>query len=224
METMTAVAPASRFVPPRRFDNGDEWLRALGGVPLKRVIFDPWPGTATEADLLRFVERDKRLCELVDNTLVEKPVGAWEAYIAARLVTRLTLHADQHNLGGVFGADATLRMASSGRIRLPDVAFVSTARMPTTREPVPTVAPDLAVEVLREDNTPAEMEQKLREYFQSGTRLAWLIDPSVRTVAVYHAPGESTRVLREADVLDGEQVVPGSTMPVADLFRNVPRQ
>lgn len=69
---MTAVAPnplPARFVPPRRFDNGAEWLEALGGVPLERVIFDPWPGTATEADLLVFVERDKRLCELIDGTL-----------------------------------------------------------------------------------------------------------------------------------------------------------
>jgi energy-coupling factor transporter ATP-binding protein EcfA2 len=38
----------------------------------------PWPGTATEADLLRLVERDKRLCELIDGTLVEKPVGLIE--------------------------------------------------------------------------------------------------------------------------------------------------
>ena len=70
------VAPApSRFVPPRRFNNGAEWLHALGDVPLKRIIFDPWPGTATEADLLRLLEHDKRLCELVEHTLVEKPVA-----------------------------------------------------------------------------------------------------------------------------------------------------
>ena len=49
--TATVSIPA-RFVPPRRFDNGAEWLAALGDVPLHRIIFDPWPGTATEADLL----------------------------------------------------------------------------------------------------------------------------------------------------------------------------
>lgn len=60
---------------PPRFDTAAEWLRALGDVPPQRIIFDPLPGTATEADLLHFVGRDK-LCELVDGTLVEKPVGS----------------------------------------------------------------------------------------------------------------------------------------------------
>ena len=106
---------------------------------------------------------------------------------------------------------------------MPDVSFVSSERMPKSREPVPTLAPDLAVEVLSEDNTPAEMEQKRREYFASGTRLEWVVDPKTRTVAIYHSTGEPTRVLRETDILDGEQVVPGFAMPVADLFRNVPR-
>jgi Uma2 family endonuclease len=208
-------------LPPRRFDNGAEWLRALGGVPLERIIFDPWPGTATEADLLRFVERDKRFCELIDGTLVEKPVGWIEALIAMNLATRLGIYVQDHNLGAVSGADSTLRMAS-GRVRLPDVVFVSLARLPRTREPIPTLAPDLAVEVLSESNTPAEIAQKLREYFQSGTRLAWIVDPPTRTVAIYHSPGAPTRVLDAAGQLDGEQVVPGFTLPVADLFRNVP--
>lgn len=207
--------------PPARFDNGDEWLRALGGVPLERVIFDPWPGTATEADLLMFVERDKRLCELIDGTLVEKPVGIWEGMIAAYLITALNQFVLPRNLGGVFGADSTMRM-KSGRVWLPDVAFVTLARLPKTRDPIPTLGPDLAVEVLSESNTPREIAQKLREYFESGTRLAWVIDPVPRTIAVCHGPGEPAAVIEESGSLDGEPVLPGFTMPVADLFRNVP--
>ena len=190
-------------------------------MPLERIIFDPWPGTATEADLLRLVERDKRFCELIDGTLVEKPVGWIEALIAMNLAVRLGTYVHDHNLGAVSGADSTLRM-TSGRVRLPDVVFVSLARLPRTREPIPTLAPDLAVEVLSESNTSAEIAQKLREYFQSGTRLAWIVDPPTRTVAIYHGPGEPTRVLDTAGQLDGEEVVPGFTLPVADLFRNVP--
>lgn len=114
-------------------------------------------------------------------------------------------------------------MASSGRVRLPDVVFVSLDRLPKSREPIPTLAPDLAVEVLSASNTTAEIEQKLREYFQSGTRLAWVIDPAPRSVSVYHGPGTPTRVLHESDALDGEDVVPDFSLPVAELFRNVPR-
>lgn len=207
--------------PPARFDNGDEWLRALGGVPLERVIFDPWPGSATEADLLLFVERDKRLCELIDGTLVEKPVGIWEGMIATLLSTALNNFVLPRNLGAVFGDGSTMRM-KSGRVRLPDVAFVSLARLPKTRDPIPTLGPDLAVEVLSESNTKPEIAQKLREYFESGTRLAWVVDPLPRTVAVYHGPGEPVAVIEESGSLDGEPVLPGFTLSVADLFRNVP--
>src|SRR3954452_287699 len=107
---MTATLPPPAPAPPRRFDNAAEWLRALGGVPLDRIVFDPWPGTATEADLLRLVERDQRLCELIDGTLVEKPVGAIESLIAMRLGGRLIAWADANDAGVVLGADGTLRM------------------------------------------------------------------------------------------------------------------
>jgi Uma2 family endonuclease len=215
---MTIGAPPK----PPRFNNVAELLHALGDVPPERIIFDPLPGTATEADLLHFVERDK-LCELIDGTLVEKPVGYDEAIIATNLSAELVAYTKPRDLGVVSGADSTLRMSSGNRVRLPDVAFVSKNRLPKKRGRVPTLAPDLAVEVLSATNTEAEMAQKLREYFPSGTRLVWYIDPATRTVAVYHAPGEPTRVLSESDTLDGEQVIPGFTMPVADLFRNVPR-
>ena len=56
---MTAVMAPISFRPPRHFENAAQWLHALGGIPLERIIFDPWPGTATEADLLPFVDGDK---------------------------------------------------------------------------------------------------------------------------------------------------------------------
>src|ERR687890_208242 len=109
---MTVVSPPTPFKPPRRFDNGAEWLRALGGVPLERILFDPWPGTATEADLLRYVERDKRLCELVDGTLVEKPVGYLESFIASVLITHLNQFILPRDLGIVTGEAGLMRLVS----------------------------------------------------------------------------------------------------------------
>jgi Uma2 family endonuclease len=219
------TAPASPVPLPsllQKFANASEWHHALGDIPLERIIVDPLPGTATEADLLRLVERDKRLCELIDGTLVEKAVGFWEGRLAARLIRMLDAFADEHGLGEVFAPDSTMRMVS-GHVRLPDVSFISTARLPTTNEAIPSISPDLAVEVLSESNTAREIALKLIEYFQSGTRLAWVIDRRPRTVAVYHAPGNPTAVLDEQGVLEGEQVIPGLRIAIADLFRNVPR-
>jgi len=194
----------------------------LGDISMSRIVFDPWPGTATEADLLQLIERDKRLCELIDGTLVEKPVGSWEGLIGARVVTVLTVFADAHNLGAVFGADSPMRMKSK-RVRLPDASFISNSRLPTSREPIFGLSPDLVVEILSESNTKAEIDRKLIEYFQSGTRLAWIIDPGPRSCAVYHEQTAAACVVDEQGFLDGEQVLPGLRFPLADLFRNVPR-
>jgi Uma2 family endonuclease len=213
---------ATPFRPPRHFDNAADWLHDLGDIPLQRIIFDPWPGTATEADLLRLAERDKRLCELIDGTLVEKPVGLFESLIAVNLIVELGGYVKRMGLGVVFGPDGSFRLPSSGRIRLPDVSFVSQARLPKSSVAVPLLAPDLAVEVLSENNTRQEIEQKLRELFQSGTRLVWVIDPPTRTVLVHVGSDRQPTILTEADFLDGDAAVAGFRMPVAALFSNVP--
>src|SRR5436305_9278479 len=114
---------APTVTAPHSYGNAAEWWHSLGDVPLERIVMNPLPGTATEQDLLWFVERDK-LVELVDGTLVEKPVGLFEALIASNLVRILGNFVTAHQLGLVFGADATLRMAA-GNVRLPDVTFIS---------------------------------------------------------------------------------------------------
>src|SRR6185437_10703640 len=107
-----------------------------------------------------------------------------------------------------------------GLVRIPDVAFVSRDRLPGGRipsEPIPSLVPDLAVEVLSESNTPKEMTRKRGEYFEAGVRLLWVVDPRKRTVAVYTKP-ERPLVLNESQSLDGGAVLPGFSYALASLF------
>ena len=219
---MTTTAPNPPPAPAApKYANGAEWLHALGDVPLERIVMDPPPGTATEQDLLRLVERDKRLVELIDGTLVEKPVGWIEALIAVRLITALNNFVLPRKLGVVAGADGTLRMRS-GRVRLPDVTFVSVEDLPgraIPAEPIPQLPPTLAIEVLSEGNTKAEMRQKVKEYFDSRSRLVWLVDPRTKSIAIFEdASDEPARTLVEGDVLDGGNVLPGFTVAVSEVF------
>jgi len=219
------VVKTPRLSLPAKYENAEEWWHALGDVPLDRIVMDPWPGTATEKDLLVFVERDKRLCELIDGTLVEKPMGLLESLIAGWLITALNNFVRPRKLGVVSGPDGTIRMIS-GRVRLPDVAFISFADMPGGKlpsEPIPTLPPTLAAEVLSESNTKAEIKQKLKEYFESGTKLAWVIDPPTRTVAIYERFSEApARILGETDTLDGGVVLTGFTLLISELFAPLP--
>jgi Uma2 family endonuclease len=205
------------------YDNVAELWHALGDVPLERIVMNPLPGTATEQDLLTLVERDKRLVELIDGTLVEKPVGSLESAIAGWLITYLNVFIGPRKLGVVFGEAAMMRIVSS-RVRLPDVSFFSRERLATWGgKPILNVAPDLAVEVISEGNTKAEMRQKMKEYFDSGTRLVWLVYPKTRTIEVYEQLTEQpARTLGHTDTLDGGSVLPGFAVPVADVFQVQP--
>ena len=195
-------------------------MHSLGDIPMSRVIWSPLPGTATEEDLIALVDGNKRLCELVDGTLVEKPMGYFESLIAVRLIIALGNFVLPRNLGVISGADGMMKMLS-GRIRLPDVAYVSFASLPGGKIPparVPNLAPDLAVEVLSDTNTKNEIDQKLKEYFDSGTRLAWIVDPPTQSVTVYISATTVSHVLNINDNLEGGTVLPGFSMPLTQLF------
>jgi Uma2 family endonuclease len=197
----------------------------LGNVPLQRIRCHPAPGTATEADVLVYPRGEKRLYELVDGVLVEKPMGYYESLVAAILIHLLGSFLETHDLGLVLGADATLRLAP-GLVRLPDVSFIAWEHFPNRElpaEPIPDLVPDFVVEVLSAGNTAAEMERKLHEYFIAGVRLVWYVYPEQRTVHVYTSPHE-VRILHEADRLDGGSVLPGFQLPMQQWFARAGRR
>jgi Uma2 family endonuclease len=196
-----------------------DWRKRLGGIPLDRIWIHPAPGTATEKDVLEIEARENRLCELVDGTLVEKAIGFEEARLALRIGCMISEYLDRNDLGICVGADGMMRIAT-GRVRIPDVSFVVWDRLPgreSPTDPIPDLAPDLAIEVLSEGNTKAEMVRKVREYFEAGVRLVWLIDPKKRTARVFSAPEKSVLV-RADQALDGAHVLPGFVLPLGDLL------
>ena len=100
------------------------------------------------------------------------------------------------------------------------MAFIAWNRMAGgkfPKTPVAALVPDLAIEILSRGNTRAEISRKLREYFFAGTTLAWVINPKTETAQVYHSAGESHRV-DKTGILDGEKVLPGFRLSLAELF------
>jgi Uma2 family endonuclease len=202
--------------------NVAELLRELGDIPAGRVRLEPPPGLATKRDLLRLLERDNIPCELVNGTLVEKAMGQIESSLAVWLAHFLCVYLESRPIGRVFGADAPHELRKK-LIRMPDVAFVSHARIPAgdaRKKPIAAWAPDLAVEILSKGNTRAEIEMKRREYFDAGVRLVWIVDPRKRTVNV-HTSFESGTELSENDVLDGGDVLPGFRLSLRNWFAKV---
>jgi Uma2 family endonuclease len=200
-------------------------LERLGGIPPERIRYHPYPGTATEEDVLRVEQEENRLCELVDGVLVEKAMGFRESLLALALADYLRHFEAPRNLGLVTGADGMMRLFP-GLVRIPDVAFVSWESIPEGKvpeDPIPDLAPDLAVEVLSRGNTPGEMRRKRRDYFDAGVTLVWIIDPKERTATVFTSPTDSVK-LTERESLDGGDVLSGFSLPLCDLFSELDRR
>ena len=81
-------------------------------------------------------------------------------------------------------------------------------------------APDLAVEVLSPDEGPAAVQDKVAEYLAAGVPLVWVLDTAREAVTV-HVPGQPARVLGSAEVLTGDEVLPGFRLPLVELWATV---
>lgn len=199
-------------------------LDRLGNIPTNRIRWQPYPGTATETDLLDLEKRTGRVCELIDGVLVEKPMAWNESSLAGIVQTLLNNFILPRNLGVVTGEQGTFRLFP-GLVRIPDVAFTSWDRLPGRKrptQPIPSVTPDLAIEVLSVSNTQQEMDRKRSEYFAADVRLVWIIDPVARIVSVFTSP-EFAVTLEESEILDGGDVLPGFQIPLKDLFAELDR-
>jgi Uma2 family endonuclease len=205
--------------PPLVFETVAELIDRLG-VPPDRVMAAPIaPGRAVETDVMEIHRRSGRLFELVEGVLVEKPPGLRESVLAGAIGSCLRAFAIPRDLGFVTGSDGAMRLFP-GLVLIPDVAFTAWTTVPGRRvpaEPLPDLAPDLAVEVLIASNTEKEMALKRANYFRAGVRLVWIFDPATRSARAYTGPDDVVR-LDASGTLDGGDVLPGFALPLRDLF------
>jgi Uma2 family endonuclease len=171
------------------------------------------------------VLRDDEFYEVVNGERIGKPlISAYAVKIGTRLTVEMGVFLYDKGVGEVF-TEMLFRLPlreDASRKRRPDVAYVSFARWPADR-PMPArgdvwdVVPDLAVEVISPSNPAQESVQKVREYFEAGVSLVWLVYPVDRLVYIYGSPTE-IRVLTAADTLDGGTVLPGFKLSLNLLF------
>jgi Uma2 family endonuclease len=170
-------------------------------------------------DLLRMPDGDSY--ELVDGHPVKKPMGAESDRIAVRLAGKLDLFCTQRTVGFVFGSQTGYRCFPDRPrlLRKPDASVVVRGRFVNDEVPRGDIAipPDLAIEVVSPNDLYEEIEEKVTEYLGAGVRLVWVVNPSTKTVLV-RRPNKTCTALHANDTLSGEDVLPGFTVPVAELF------
>ncbi len=172
-------------------------------------------------DQFMALSSDGHRYELVNGELVDMGNSGMEhGYIACMLTIKLGGFIQSQKLGIICDSSTAFTL-KNGNKRSPDLSFISRERLQGMTRPLSgffTGAPDLVVEILSPGNTVEEMHTKIVEYFENETRLLWKLDPQERCILVYHSP-EPDRLLRMGDLLDGEDVVPGFSMAIAELFQ-----
>ena len=193
-----------------------QYLANLGDEDTSRILWTPRPGTATEAD---FVAANHKLVELIDGTFVHKTVGSPESQLAMLIGFYPGTWSRATGAGLVAGVTCPFWLAP-GLIRLPDASFTAWKSLPDPEAHLWDYAkfpPDLAVEVLSLSDRPNAFARKIRDYLTYGTKCVWVADPRATTVVVYTSPGEATTLTRN-DTLDGGDILPGFSLPLAELF------
>ncbi len=192
------------------------------GAPWAEVV--PGTGPMTMADYLAYPDGDGYRYELVDGVLVRMAGTRPEAGDVTRaLLFPLAAYVQAHGLGVVTLPDEIYDFERTGQPNtglLPDVGFYYASRMSqvTPHEPRP-FAPDLAAEVAGGSQRQADMDAKARRYLRGGTTLVWVVWPARRQVDVWHRDDRApVATLDDRDHLDGLDVVPGFTLPVARLL------
>jgi Uma2 family endonuclease len=174
--------------------------------------------TITGEDL--FAMGDIGRCELVEGRIVPmSPTGFLHGEIEAFFVEKLRAFVGARKLGKVATGEAGVYIRRNpDTVRGADVLFISNERVAKIQSrSYLDVAPELIVEVLSPNDAWTEVTQKLREYFTIGVLLVWIVDPEARVIYAYRSMTD-VREFTADDMLPGDDVLPGFSVQVAQLF------
>ena len=173
----------------------------------------PPPGKMT---LEEFLQSDLEGYEYIKGELIPMPPTSGEhGEISSNLQWHLYSHVRENQLGRIYTSDTGFQIGD--RFLIPDVAFVSSARLPEDRQKAFSIPPDLAVEIVSPSDAFRRVIEKAFTYLEGGTQIVWVIEPGSKTVTVYRSETDIKLLTRE-DTLTGEDVVEGFSCQVSELF------
>ena len=186
-----------------------------GAYPPPPLVPKGVPTTPVTMTLEEFLASDLEGYEYIEGELIPRmPTSMEHGKISVSLILSLGEHVRGNQLGDVYTA-AGFHVGE--RMLIPDIAFLSKARIPDDTDKASPIPPDLAVEVVSPTDASDRIEEKAFAYLAAGTQLVWVLRPRSKTILVYRSETE-IQLLTQNDILTGEDVVEGFSCPVAALF------
>jgi Uma2 family endonuclease len=144
--------------------------------------------------------------------------------IQLRLAASLNGFAEPADQGFAF---PELRCTFVGRSIVPDIVFLLDAHIGSDAQgefPNETcLPPDIHIEIISPDQAARSAREKLAHSTSNGCSLGWLIDPEKKWIDVYR-PGRPAERMALDGVLEGDPVLPGYRLPIAEVFGWLKRQ
>jgi Uma2 family endonuclease len=160
---------------------------------------------SADNELLR-VERDAN-----GELLVMTPSGNRTGRKNAYVIQMLGMWADADRRGYHFDSSTGFTLPD-GSMRMPDAAWVEAARWDVLSEEekdgFSPLCPDFVIELRSKTDRLPMLEEKMTMWIANGAKLAWLIDPERKVVAIYRA-GQAVEVLEDPSSVQGDGVVAG---------------
>ena len=144
------------------------------------------------------------------------PVCGYSGNQEMELGTDLTIWNRKTKLGKVFSSSTIFRLPN-GAQRSPDAAWIELSRWnaltPEQRRKFPPIAPDFVLELRSATDSLDVLQDKMKEYLDSGVRLGWMFNPQDLEVEIYR-PNQEKEILSLPVTLSGESVLKGFTLKV----------
>lgn len=160
-------------------------------------------------------------CGLVNGRVVPMaPAGPIHGTLELRLGAKLVAYADESGRGVAMGGEVGIYTSRDpDTVRGADALFISHERYGRwDRGAFLDVAPELVVEILSPEDRPGEVTTKIQEYLAIGVDRVWLVDRRRRQVRIHRSP-EQVETLEIGDTLRDEDILPGFSLPLSELFR-----
>ncbi len=184
----------------------------------------PGMGPMDGAAFAQLPAQDGWIFELHQGRLIRMPgPGGKHGDIQTQLIWLIQNFLNTHKLGKITStACYYLPMPNGGEAVLcPDLSYALLARKTAApyRGSYQELVPDFVIEIASPNDTRPQLAAKVRVYLAAGVRLIWVVWPESALVEVWR-PGnvQPAQVLSAQDAITGEEVIPGLTLAVRDIF------
>jgi Uma2 family endonuclease len=156
----------------------------------------------------------------IGDLFIMSPTGSETEERNFNLNGQLWIWTKQDGTGVGFGSSGGFTLPN-GAVRSPDAAWIKRTKweiIPADkRKKFAPICPEFVVELRSENDSLSTLKEKMQEYIDNGTQLAWLIDRKQRKVFIYR-PNCGVEELDNPQTLTGEDILPGFVLDLSEIW------